>query len=111
MFAGRRPPRRGSSTDVHQAEAQRHAVSPVRAVQARRPARPQLAGPQLALGANSPFLFGYAKPVPVNFKNLHNPRLDMVWVALAGPATNIILALMAALAFHALPLAPADWAP
>jgi Zn-dependent protease len=46
----------------------------------------------------------------VNFKNLHNPRLDMVWVALAGPATNIILALIAALAFHALPLAPADTA-
>jgi Zn-dependent protease len=66
--------------------------------------------PAMLLLSHSPFLFGYAKPVPVNFKNLHNPRLDMVWVALAGPATNIILALMAALAFHALPLAPADTA-
>ena len=66
--------------------------------------------PAMLLLSHSPFLFGYAKPVPVNFKNLHNPRLDMVWVALAGPATNIILALMDALAFHALPLAPADTA-
>ncbi len=64
--------------------------------------------PAMLLLSHSPFLFGYAKPVPVNFKNLHNPRLDMVWVALAGPATNIILALAAALAFHALPLAPAE---
>jgi Zn-dependent protease len=64
--------------------------------------------PAMLLLSHSPFLFGYAKPVPVNFKNLHNPRLDMVWVALAGPATNIILALLAALAFHALPLAPAN---
>jgi Zn-dependent protease len=64
--------------------------------------------PAMLLLSHSPFLFGYAKPVPVNFKNLRNPRLDMVWVALAGPATNIILALVAALAFHALPLAPAD---
>jgi Zn-dependent protease len=66
--------------------------------------------PAMLLLSHSPFLFGYAKPVPVNFKNLHNPRLDMVWVALAGPATNIILALVAALAFHALPLAPANTA-
>jgi Zn-dependent protease len=64
--------------------------------------------PAMLLLSHSPFLFGYAKPVPVNFKNLRNPRLDMVWVALAGPATNIILALVAALAFHALPLVSAD---
>jgi Zn-dependent protease len=63
--------------------------------------------PAMLLLAHSPFLFGYAKPVPVNFRNLRNPRLDMVWVALAGPATNIILALAAALAFHGLGLAPA----
>jgi Zn-dependent protease len=67
--------------------------------------------PAMLLLSHSPFLFGYARPVPVNFRNLRNPRLDMVWVALAGPATNIILALAAALAFHALPLAPTDWAP
>ena len=48
--------------------------------------------PGMLLLSHSPFLFGYAKPVPVNFRNLNNPRLDMVWVALAGPATNIVLA-------------------
>jgi Zn-dependent protease len=64
--------------------------------------------PAMLLLSHSPFLFGYAKPVPVNFRALNNPRLDMVFVALAGPATNILLALGAALAFHALPLAPAN---
>ena len=64
--------------------------------------------PAMLLFAHSPFLFGYAKPVPVNFRKLNNPRLDMVWVALAGPATNILLALAAALALHALRWAPAN---
>jgi Zn-dependent protease len=64
--------------------------------------------PAMLLFAHSPFLFGYAKPVPVNFRALNNPRLDMVFVALAGPATNILLAFTAALAFHALPFAPAN---
>jgi Zn-dependent protease len=64
--------------------------------------------PGILLLSHSPFLFGYAKPVPVNFRNLNHPRLDMVWVALAGPATNIVLAVVAALAFHAIGLAPAD---
>jgi Zn-dependent protease len=64
--------------------------------------------PAILLLSHSPFLFGYAKPVPVNFRNLNHPRLDMVWVALAGPVTNIILALAAAFAFHALPFVPAD---
>ena len=66
--------------------------------------------PGVLLLSHSPFLFGYAKPVPVNFRNLNNPRLDMVWVALAGPATNILLALAAAFAFHALPWIPSDYA-
>ena len=64
--------------------------------------------PGVLLLSHSPFLFGYAKPVPVNFRNLNNPRLDMVWVALAGPVTNIALATIVAFAFHALPLVPAD---
>jgi Zn-dependent protease len=64
--------------------------------------------PGILLLSHSPFLFGYAKPVPVNFRKLSHPRLDMVWVALAGPATNIMLALAAALAFHALPWVPAN---
>src|SRR6185369_3910627 len=45
-----------------------------------------------------------------NFRNLNHPRLDMVWVALAGPVTNILLALAAAVCFHALPFVPADYA-
>jgi Zn-dependent protease len=56
--------------------------------------------PALLLLLRSPFLFGYAKPVPVNFKALRNPRRDMVWVALAGPGINIALATAAALAIH-----------
>ena len=39
------------------------------------------------------FVFGYAKPVPVNFSNLRNPKKHMVWVALAGPASNFIQAI------------------
>jgi Zn-dependent protease len=40
--------------------------------------------PALLLVSHSPFLFGYAKPVPVNFRRLRNPRRDMIWVAAAG---------------------------
>jgi Zn-dependent protease len=68
--------------------------------------------PAILLLSHSPFLFGYAKPVPVNFRALRHPRIGMVWVALAGPATNIILAFFAALAFHLLSLVPqgaAQW--
>jgi Zn-dependent protease len=64
--------------------------------------------PAMLLLSHSPFLFGYAKPVPVNFRDLRNPRMDMVWVALAGPATNIILAFVAALAFHLVGYVPPD---
>jgi Zn-dependent protease len=64
--------------------------------------------PAILLMAHSPFLFGYAKPVPVNFRALRNPRTDMVLVALAGPATNIALALLAAAAFHVVDLLPAN---
>jgi Zn-dependent protease len=52
------------------------------------------------------FLFGYAKPVPVNFARLYNPRRDMVWVALAGPGTNILLAIAAAMAFRGIAVLP-----
>jgi hypothetical protein len=68
--------------------------------------------PAILLLSHSPFLFGYAKPVPVNFRALRNPRIDMVWVALAGPATNIALALIAATAFHIVDYVPesaAQW--
>ncbi len=53
------------------------------------------------------FLFGYAKPVPVNFGRLRHPRMDMVWVAMAGPAINILMAIAAALLFYAIPIIPA----
>ena len=56
--------------------------------------------PALLLLLRSPFLFGYAKPVPVNFKRLRNPRRDIVWVAAAGPSMNLALATLAALTFH-----------
>ena len=62
--------------------------------------------PALLLLAGSPFLFGYAKPVPVNFRALSHPRRDMILVAAAGPAMNLILATLAALAFHLVPYAP-----
>jgi Zn-dependent protease len=56
--------------------------------------------PAFLLLMRAPFLFGYAKPVPVNFRALRNPRRDMVWVAAAGPATNILLAVAAGLMVH-----------
>lgn len=46
------------------------------------------------------FLFGWAKPVPVNFGNLRNPKKDMVWVAAAGPAANLIMAVGWALLYN-----------
>jgi len=50
--------------------------------------------PVLLLVMQSPFLFGYAKPVPINWRKLRNPKRDMVLVALAGPLTNLALALL-----------------
>ncbi len=52
--------------------------------------------PLMLIMSGSPFLFGYAKPVPVNFANLRNPRRDMVYVAAAGPAMNLLLAVASA---------------
>src|SRR6201987_3461362 len=69
--------------------------------------------PGLLFLARSPFLFGYAKPVPVNFRALRNPRIGMVLVAAAGPAMNIGLAMAAAWSFHLavyLPATVAQWA-
>ncbi len=47
-------------------------------------------------------LFGWAKPVPVNFMNLRHPKRDMAWVAVAGPGTNLILAVVSGLLFKVL---------
>lgn len=60
----------------------------------------------LLIGSGGSFMFGYAKPVPVAFHRLRRPRGDMVRVALAGPGTNLALALAAALAFHLVPWFP-----
>ena len=56
----------------------------------------------LYFATSGAFLFGYAKPVPVNFGNLRNPKRDMVWVALAGPASNFVQALMWGIAMYLL---------
>jgi Zn-dependent protease len=53
----------------------------------------------LYFATSGAFLFGYAKPVPVNFSRLRHPKRDMVWVALAGPASNFIQAILWAIAF------------
>ena len=50
--------------------------------------------PGMLLLLSAPFLFGWAKPVPVNFSNLNNPKKDMMWVALAGPASNLVMAII-----------------
>ncbi len=48
----------------------------------------------LYFSTSGAFLFGYAKPVPVRFGNLRHPKRDMIWVALAGPASNLLQALL-----------------
>ncbi|MFH1854240.1 MAG: site-2 protease family protein [Candidatus Omnitrophota bacterium] len=53
--------------------------------------------PLILLITHSPVLFGWAKPVPVDFQNLNNPKKDMVWVGLAGPGANIIFAVILSL--------------
>jgi Zn-dependent protease len=62
--------------------------------------------PATLLLLRSPFLFGYAKPVPVNFRALRNPRFGMVLVAAAGPGMNVLLATVAALALQLVEFAP-----
>ena len=68
--------------------------------------------PGLLLLLRVPFVFGYAKPVPVNFHALNNPRRDMVLVAAAGPGINIAMAIVAGLLAHLavlLPPAAMEW--
>lgn len=65
------------------------------------------------LWGGKPILFGWAKPVPINFRRLHNPRKDMVLVAAAGPGINLLLALLSAAMIHlsvVLPGLSATWA-
>ena len=62
----------------------------------------------LLLVSGGHVMFGFAKPVPVNFNRLRSPRGDMVLVALAGPGTNLLLALVSALLFHVIQFLPSD---
>lgn len=62
----------------------------------------------LYVATGGAFLFGYAKPVPVRFGNLRNPKRDMIWVALAGPGSNLAQALLWAIALHGLRAAGVD---
>ncbi|MBL8458363.1 MAG: site-2 protease family protein, partial [Zoogloea sp.] len=59
-----------------------------------------------ALSSGSAMLFGWAKPVPVNFGRLRNPKADMLWVAAAGPFANLVMALGWALLFRIAIMAP-----
>jgi len=58
--------------------------------------------PLLLIVAHAPFLFGYARPVPVDFRRLRHPKRDMIFVAAAGPVTNLILATLSALLFRSI---------
>jgi Zn-dependent protease len=62
--------------------------------------------PAMLLLSGAGFLFGYAKPVPVDFRKLNNPRRDMVFVAAAGPAANLLMALIAGFLYHGIDLLP-----
>lgn len=62
--------------------------------------------PAILLLSHAPFLFGYAKPVPVRFDRLRNPRRDMIRVAAAGPAMNLLMATAAALLLHVVGFLP-----
>lgn len=62
--------------------------------------------PGFLLLIGSPILFGYAKPVPIDFSRLRNPRRDSIYVAISGPATNFVLAFVSALLIHFLVLFP-----
>ena len=62
--------------------------------------------PGILLVMQAPFLFGYAKPVPVDVARLRQPRRDMMWVAAAGPGINIAMAYLAAILMYATVLFP-----
>ena len=62
--------------------------------------------PGILLAMQAPFLFGYAKPVPVNFARLRQPKRDMIWVAAAGPGINLAMAYLSALLMYATILVP-----
>lgn len=65
----------------------------------------------LLLASGGRFMFGFAKPVPVNFFNLRNPRRDMILVAFAGPGTNLLIAIASSLLLHIAFMMPEDVVP
>ncbi len=66
--------------------------------------------PGLLLLLKSGFLFGWAKPVPVTWENLRHPKRDMIFVAAAGPAANLLMALLWGVVAKLSTLTPPDWA-
>lgn len=63
----------------------------------------------LLIMSGGKYMFGFAKPVPVNFHNLRHPRRDMILVAAAGPGANILIAIAAALLLHVGAFAPREY--
>jgi len=59
-----------------------------------------IAVPLILYLVHAPFLFGWAKPVPVNFGNLRHPKRDMLWVAVAGPGANLVMAVLWAIVYR-----------
>ncbi len=62
--------------------------------------------PGILIFLSTGFVFGYAKPVPVNFSNLRHPKRDMFFVSAAGPAANIVMAVVSTILLYAIPLMP-----
>ena len=61
-----------------------------------------------AVTGMSGIIFGWAKPVPINFRNLRNPKTDMIWVAAAGPGANLVQAVIWAIILKILFIAGID---
>ena len=62
--------------------------------------------PGILIFLSTGFVFGYAKPVPGNFSNLRHPKRDMFFVSAAGPAANIVMAVVSTILLYAIPLMP-----
>jgi Zn-dependent protease len=63
----------------------------------------------ILIASQGRYAFGWAKPVPVNFSRLHNPKRDMLWVAAAGPASNLLMAVMWAFVIKAMHGVPPNY--
>ena len=65
--------------------------------------------PLLLTLTGSPVVFGWAKPVPIDYRRLGDPKRDLIWVGLAGPAANVLLALLMPAAMHVAAIPPHSW--